>query len=107
MAGKIITKQEALQYNADSLLADTHKRENNINIFKETINKEYEAISLDEHMISSIDPDHPDVIALKNLIAKKKINIKTFEDAIKEEEIQIERDLEMIKLINKNNKSIN
>lgn len=107
MAGSTITKQEALQYNADSLEADTHKRENNIHIFRDTISKEYEAIAQDEHMISSIDPNHPDVVALRNLIAKKKLNIQTFENAIKDEEEQILRDREMIKLIRNNNQSVN
>ena len=55
-------------------------------------------------MIASIDPAHPDVVALRNLIAKKKLNIKTFEDAIKDEEEQIERDKKMIEIINKNDK---
>ncbi len=104
MAGSTITKQEALQYNADSLEADTHKRENNIQIFRDTISKENEAIALDEHMIASIDPAHPDVVALRNLIDKKKLNIKTFEDAIRDEENQIERDKRMIEIINKNDK---
>ncbi len=107
MAGSPISKQEALQYDADSLLADTHKRENNISIFRETINKENEAIAQDEYMISSIDPNHPDVVALRNLIAKKKLNIQTFENAIKDEEEQILKDKEMIKLIKNNNQSVN
>lgn len=102
MAGLPVTKQEALQYDADSLRADCEKRENNIKIFEDTIGKEKAAIEQDEYMISQIDPKHPDVKALEANINKIKLNIKTFEDAIKQENDQIERDLEMIGIIEAN-----
>lgn len=101
MAGKITTTQEALIYDPDSLSADTSKRENNIKIFQEMITREEEAIHNFEYIISQIDPNHKDVDIINGNIEKIKLNIKTFKNAILEEKSQIEKDLEMIRLIRK------
>ncbi len=105
MAGttnKPITREEALQYDADSLRMDTEKRMNNIKIFENTINAENEAVKQEQYMISQIDPLHPDVKKLQDAIEKRGINIKTFEEAINNENEQINRDNEMIKIIEAN-----
>jgi len=53
-------------------------------------------------MISMIDPNHADVKALKNNIDKIRLNIQTFEDAILEEKNQINRNDQMIDMIEAN-----
>ena len=105
MAGTPVTRQEALQYDAQALRADTEKREHNIKIFEGTIETEQKAIDQNNYIISQIDPKHTDVKTLKANNEKRKINIKTFKDAIKEEKAQIERDLKMIAIIERNNKN--
>lgn len=102
MAGQPVTREEALQYDHDSLVADIDKRKNNIKIFEDTILKEKEAIDQNGYMISKIDPSHPDVKVLSENIEKMKTNIKTFEDAMINENQQIERDNQMIALIESN-----
>lgn len=97
-----ITREEALQYDADALRANIEKRKNNIRIFEDTIVKERDAVKQDEYMISMIDPNHADVKALKNNIDKIKLNIQTFEDAILEEKNQIDRNDQMIDMIEAN-----
>lgn len=99
MAGSPVTRQEALQYDAAALRADTDKRKSNIKIFEETIDAEQKAIDQNNYIISQIDPNHADVEILEQNTKKRKINIKTFKDAINEENNQIERDLKMIKII--------
>lgn len=100
-----ITKQEALQYDPEALSTDTTRRENNIKIFEDMILKENQAISNDEYILTQIDPTHKDVAIINNNIKKIKLNIKTFSEAILEERRQIERDLEMIKIIKKGSKN--
>ncbi|MBI5044645.1 MAG: hypothetical protein HZC02_01855 [Candidatus Levybacteria bacterium] len=97
-----ITREEALQYDAEALRANCEKRKNNIKIFEEAIAKEQESIKQDEYMISAIDPNHPDVQTLKGNIEKIKLNIKTFQDAITEENSQIDRNNQMITMIEAN-----
>lgn len=99
MAGQSVTRQEALQYDAGALRADTEKRRNNIKIFEDTIKVEKEGVDRERYMVSQIDPEHPDVKKLEENIEKRKINVKTFEEAIKKENEEIERDLEMIGII--------
>ncbi len=105
MAGNQVTRQEALQYDAQALRADIDKRRGNIQIFEDTIGKEKAAIQNFTYIISQIDPQHSDVSVIEGNIKKTKANIKTFEDAIDEEKTQIQRDEEMIRIIEKNNKT--
>ncbi len=104
MAGTIQkpTLEEALQYDHDSLMADTKKRENNIKIFEDAIEKELQAMDQNKYMISQIDPTHDDVKKLKEVIKKMNDNISTFDEAIQQEKQLIKRDLEMIELIESN-----
>lgn len=102
MTATPITREEALQYDADSLRANCEKRKNNIKVFEEAIAKERDSIKQDEYMIAAIDPNHPDVKTLQGNIEKIKLNIKTFEDAIIDENSQIDRNNQMIKLIEAN-----
>lgn len=99
---KPITKEEALQYDPDALKADTAKRERNIGIFEITISAEKEGIKENMHMMSAISKNHPDYKTLEENIKKKEENIKTFEEAVFEERRQIERDLQMVALIEAN-----
>lgn len=101
MAGSPVTRQEALQYDAQALRADTDKRKHNIEIFEDTLKKEQAAIDNYAYIITQIDPTHPDVKTLEGNIEKIKLNIKTFKDAIAEENKQIEKDEEMITVIQK------
>lgn len=103
MAGKAVTRKEALQYDPLALRQDTEKRKNNIKIFEDAISKEKESIERNLYIISQIDPKHPDVKTLEETIEKMKTNIKTFEEAIARENEEVERDLEMIEILEKNN----
>jgi hypothetical protein len=102
MAGKNVTKQEALQYDPESLAHEIERKKKNIKVFEETILNENLGIKHEENMISVIDKKHPDVKKLENNIAKRRTNIKTFEDAIFQEKNEIEREKEMIRIIKKN-----
>jgi uncharacterized protein (DUF3084 family) len=103
MAGKPpVTKEEALGYDHDSLLADIERKKNNIITFQDTIEKEKKAIENNLYIISQIDSDHPDVKVLEANIEKKETNIKTFKDTIKNEEEEIKREKEMVRLIEEN-----
>lgn len=103
MAGKLpVTKEEALGYDHDSLLADIERKKRNIIMFEETIEKEQEGILVDERIIAVIEPTHPDVKKLEKRIENRKTNIKTFKDAIKDEEEEIKREEEMVRLIEEN-----
>lgn len=50
-----VTKEEALQYEKDALLAHIEKRKANIKLFEDTIQKERDGIDRDKEMIRLIE----------------------------------------------------